>query len=267
MTTAITAGLTVNFFGGREPARADGEAQRPTPSRPRTHAATMATLMMATPITTGTAISRTLRGREPAVGKPRAGLHRTVRDIYGYAFRELLDEIGYWLVLGIVLSGVIAAALPPDIFERYLDDPLASMLVMLVIGIPLYTCASAATPVMATLVLKGLNPGAALVFLLAGPATSLGSITVLLKFLGARVVALYLASIAAVSLLAGFALNWTYQALAIDPRAIFGTANHLHSGTAQGREAGCSCSRCSCSACAAPMCRPSGSGCATASPA
>jgi HflK protein len=98
------------------------------------------------------------------------------------------------------------------------------MLVMLVIGIPLYTCASAATPVMATLVLKGLNPGAALVFLLAGPATSLASITVLWKFLGARALALYLASIAALALLAGFALNWTYQALAIDPRSTFGTA-------------------------------------------
>ena len=124
-----------------------------------------------------------------------------------YAFRELFDEISWWLVLGIVLSGVIAAALPPDIFERYLNDPWAAMLVMLIIGIPLYTCASAATPVMATLVLKGLNPGAALVFLLAGPATSLGSMTVWLKFLGLRVLTLYLASIAAVSLLAGVTLE------------------------------------------------------------
>ena len=72
--------------------------------------------------------------------------------------------------------------------------------------------------------MSGLNPGAALVFLLAGPATSISSITVLLKFLGARVLMLYLASIAVMSLLAGFALNWTYQALAIDPRATFGTA-------------------------------------------
>ena len=127
-------------------------------------------------------------------------------------------------MLGIALSGVIAATLPPGIFELYLDDPLVSMLLMLVIGIPLYTCASAATPVMATLVLKGLNPGAALVFLLAGPATSLASITVLWKFLGARTLALYLASIAVMALLAGFALNWTYEALAIDPRTTFGTA-------------------------------------------
>jgi HflK protein len=218
VTTAITAGLTTNFFGGGEPERAGTGAQPPE-----------ATTAADECCDDGHAHHHAHRqqdvsdAREPAVGKARAGL-RTVRDIYGYAFRELLDEIGYWLVLGIALSGVIAAALPPDIFELYLDNPLTSMLVMLVVGIPLYTCASAATPVMATLVLKGLNPGAALVFLLAGPATSLGSITVLSKFLGMRAMALYLASIAVMSLLAGFTLNWTYQALAIDPRAAFGTA-------------------------------------------
>ena len=218
VTTAITAGLATNFFGGREPDRAGGEARSPEGMKTADaccddgHAHHH-----------GQGQPELPAADEATVGKPRADLSRTVRDIYGYAFRDLLDEIAYWLVLGIVLSGVIAAVLPADIFERYLDDPLASMLVMLVVGIPLYTCASAATTVMATLVLKGLNPGAALVFLLAGPATSLSSITVLLKFLGARVVALYLASIAVVSLLAGFTLNWTYQALAIDPRAIFGT--------------------------------------------
>jgi HflK protein len=218
VATAITAGLSVNFLGGREhePAKARPPEAAPAAdeccdnghahAHPHAHA------------------RHQLEASESGVGISPAGVHRTVRDIYRYAFRDLLDEIAYWLVLGIVLSGVIAAALPPDIFERYLNNPFAAMLLMLVIGIPLYTCASAATPVMATLVLKGLNPGAALVFLLAGPATSLSSVTVLLKFLGVRAVALYLASIAVVSLLAGFTLNWTYQALAIDPRAIFGTA-------------------------------------------
>ena len=217
VTTAITAGLTTNFFGGREPERTDLGAP-PAAAKGADeccdddhghHSLHVRADVSEAP--------------GPA-GAGRARLLRTVQDIYGYAFRELLDEIGYWLVLGIALSGVIAAALPPDIFELYLDDPLISMLIMLFVGIPLYTCASAATPVLATLVLKGLNPGAALVFLLAGPATSLGSVTVLSKFLGARAMALYLASIAVVSLLAGFTLNWTYQALAIDPRATFGTA-------------------------------------------
>src|ERR687892_498202 len=208
VTTAITAGLSVNFLGGRKADQAGAEAPRAADAC----------------CDDGHDHGRQAPAAETAAGFSRAGLQRTIRDIYRYAFRDLLDEITYWLVLGIVLSGVIAAALPADIFERYLNDPLAAMLVMLVIGIPLYTCASAATPVMATLVLKGLNPGAALVFLLAGPASSLGSISVISKYLGVRVLTLYLASIAAVSLLAGFMLDWTYQALAIDPRAVFGTA-------------------------------------------
>ncbi len=208
VTTAITAGLSVNILGGRDVESAGGAAPPAADACGDDHHAHHHHL------------------QPPAAVEAPAGpsLHRTVRGIYRYAFRELFDEITWWLVLGIVLSGVIAAALPPDIFERYLNDPWAAMLVMLIIGIPLYTCASAATPVMATLVLKGLNPGAALVFLLAGPATSLGSMTVVAKFLGLRVLTLYLASIAAVSLLAGVTLDWTYQALAIDPRAVFGTA-------------------------------------------
>jgi HflK protein len=216
VTTAITAGLTTNFFGGKEPEQTDGAPPRAKVADECCddgHAHHHLHLRPDRP-----------EAREGVIENGPARALRTVKDIYGYAFRELLDEIGHWLVLGIALSGVIAAALPAGIFERYLDDPLLSMLLMLVIGVPLYTCASAATPVMATLVLKGLNPGAALVFLLAGPATSLASITVLSKVLGARAMALYLGSIALVSLLAGFTLNWTYQALAIDPRAAFGTA-------------------------------------------
>jgi HflK protein len=218
VATAITAGLSVNFLGGREPAPTEAQQHGAAPAADECCDEDHAPAHVHVHSNHGADASA------PKIEATPAGLHRAIREIYRYAFRDLLDEIAYWLVLGIALSGVIAAALPPDIFERYLDNPTAAMLLMLVIGIPLYTCASAATPVMATLVLKGLNPGAALVFLLAGPATSLGSVTVLLKFLGVRAVALYLASIAAVSLLAGIMLNWTYQALAIDPRAAFGTA-------------------------------------------
>ena len=158
------------------------------------------------------------------IAEDGAGVWHAVKRIHQYAFRQLLDETGYWIVLGIVLSAVVAAALPPTFFERYLDNELASMLLMLLIGIPIYVCASEATPLAAALVMKGLNPGAALVFLLAGPATNIGSMVLLLKFLGARVMAIYLGSIVAVALLAGFALNWVYRAWGIDPRATFGTA-------------------------------------------
>src|SRR5262249_11420374 len=94
-------------------------------------------------------------------------------------------------------------------------------------GIPIYVCASEATPLAAALVIKGLNPGAALVFLLAGPATNVGSIVVLWRFLGARILAIYLGSIVGVALLAGFALNWVYRAGGGKPAAVFGRATAL----------------------------------------
>jgi len=147
-----------------------------------------------------------------------------LKRVHHYAFRQLLDDTGYWILLGIVLSALVAAALPPVFFERYLDNELVSMLVMLLIGIPIYVCASEATPVAAALVMKGLNPGAALVFLLVGPATNIGSMVLLTKFLGARIMAIYLGAIGAVALMAGFALNGVYHAWGLDPRATFGTA-------------------------------------------
>ncbi len=152
------------------------------------------------------------------------GLRDASVRVYRYAFHELLDDISYWLVLGMVLSGIVAAVLPADLIEQHLSGGLISMLAMLLISIPLYTCASSSTPLAAALVLKGLSPGAALVFLLAGPATNLSSLVVLLKALGTRVVAVYLSVVVGMALLAGWALDFAYSALAIHPRASFGTA-------------------------------------------
>jgi membrane protease subunit HflK len=98
---------------------------------------------------------------------------------------------------------------------------------MLLVGIPIYTCASASTPIAAALVLKGLDPGAALVFLLAGPATNIAAVIVLLKVLGRRVVAIYLATIAVVSVLAGYALNWIFERWQLDPVATIGSGAGL----------------------------------------
>jgi uncharacterized membrane protein YraQ (UPF0718 family) len=88
-------------------------------------------------------------------------------------------------MLGFVISGIITVMIPDAVFTRFLSGNL-SLLVMLVAGIPMYVCASASTPIAAAMLVKGLSPGAAIVFLLAGPATNLGSIMVLKKFLGSR---------------------------------------------------------------------------------
>ena len=213
MVTAVVAGLATNFFG--EARQASGRD-----SGVETEAPTSA----------ASAHSHCddhcddLRDEGPL---PWSQPWQAVAAVYRYAFRELLDETSYWLFLGILMSALVAVLLPPSFFAEYLSGEFSSMLVMLLIGIPIYTCASSSTPVAAAFVLKGLNPGAALVFLLAGPATNVGSLTVLLKFLGARVVAIYLGAIVVVTLTAGYALNWVYQTWAIDPRASFGAATEI----------------------------------------
>jgi HflK protein len=148
----------------------------------------------------------------------------TVSRIVRYGFRDLLDDVAWWLVLGLVLSAIVEVALPADLFEGIWGGGVTSMLLMLVLSIPLYTCAASSTPMAAALALKGLSPGAALVFLLAGPATNIGSLVVLLKILGMRAVGVYLAAVGIMTLAAGFALNALYQAWGIDPRLTFGTA-------------------------------------------
>jgi HflK protein len=138
----------------------------------------------------------------------------------GYAFGTLLDDLTPWFVLGFVISGLIMVLLPDGFFGEVLPTGWISMLTMLVIGVPMYICATASTPVAAALLAKGLDPGAALVLLLAGPATNIATIAVVSNFLGRRVLYVYLGGIAFFSLLLGFFVNWIYASFGIDPTSI-----------------------------------------------
>jgi uncharacterized membrane protein YraQ (UPF0718 family) len=146
----------------------------------------------------------------------RPSLSRRVKGGISYAFGDLLKDIGSWLLLGIVIAGVISYLVPDDFFTRYLGNELLSLLIMLVVGIPLYICASASTPVAAALVLKGLSPGAALVFLLAGPATNAATITVVARYFGRAATMLYLVSISLCSLGLGWLTNRLYAWSGLD---------------------------------------------------
>ena len=133
-----------------------------------------------------------------------------------YAFTDLLKDIGGWLLLGILIAGIISYCVPVDFVDRYLGGEYSSLLIMLIIGIPLYICASASTPIAAALVMKGLSPGAALVFLLAGPATNAATMTVIAKHLGKATTIAYVATIAICSLTAGWFVNRIYAWFSID---------------------------------------------------
>lgn len=133
-----------------------------------------------------------------------------------FAFDDLAADIGPWLLLGIGIAGLITALIPAGFIEAHLGSGIVPMIVMLAVGIPVFVCATASTPVVAALAAKGLSPGAALVFLLAGPVTNAATITVLGKILGKRVTAVYLATIAAASLGLGLFVDWLYLSLALD---------------------------------------------------
>ena len=147
-----------------------------------------------------------------------------------FAFGDLLKDIGGWLFFGVLLAGVISVFLSPEIVSRYLSNEYLSMLLMLAISVPLYVCATASTPIAAALALKGISPGAALVFLLAGPATNAAAITVIAKLIGRRATVVYVAVIVAMSFLAGIAVNALYGALGIDITGWLAASAHEEGG-------------------------------------
>ncbi|MFO7555430.1 MAG: SO_0444 family Cu/Zn efflux transporter [Desulfobacterales bacterium] len=144
-----------------------------------------------------------------------------------YAFVDLLGDIGKWFLLGIVLAGIITYLIPDSLFESYMTNNFLAMLVMLMAGIPMYVCATASTPIAAALVLKGLNPGAALVFLLAGPATNIATISMISGIFGKKSLLIYLGSIAICSIVLGLFTDLIYYGMGISATATVGQATDI----------------------------------------
>ena len=164
---------------------------------------------------------------QPEVHKGHHSFFEKLKAGLGYALFELWEDIAPWFLLGLLLAGVITALIPSELMTKHLGGGLPAMLIMLAVGIPLYICATASTPIAAALILKGVSPGAALVFLLAGPATNVTSLTVLFGLLGKRATAIYLASIAVVSVACGLALDQVYASFGISAQAMAGQAAEI----------------------------------------
>lgn len=143
-------------------------------------------------------------------------LLQRLRTGFSFSFNNLLADIGVLLLTGFLIAGIISYFVPAGYIEKNLGAGLVPMLIMLAVGIPVYVCATGSTPIVAALALKGLSPGAALIFLLAGPATNAATITVIANMLGKRIAVAYVATIALVALGLGFLVNTIYGLLSID---------------------------------------------------
>ena len=141
---------------------------------------------------------------DPPVKRPLA-LRRSA-DGVRYAFTKVLNDIGPWMLLGLVVAGVLVTWVPPEALADY-GGGWTAMLLMAVIGIPLYLCAQAATPIAAAMIVAGVSPGTALVFLLAAPMTSLPTLAVLRKEFGLAPVLVFVVAIGATAITAGLAVD------------------------------------------------------------
>ena len=136
-----------------------------------------------------------------------------IQEVFRYGFLELAEDVGKWLLIGVIIGGILTAVIPEDMLAGYLSNPFLHFLIMLILAIPLYICATGSIPIAAALIGKGFSPGAALVFLIAGPATNTVTLSFVYSKLGKRAFYLYLTSIIIVSILAGFLFNLLWKQL------------------------------------------------------
>ena len=128
-----------------------------------------------------------------------------------YGFVTLPRDIGSAIFVGLIIAALISAFVPDNFFAENLGTGLFAMIVMMFLGIPVYVCASASVPVAAALILKGVTPGAALVFLMTGPATNAASFVTIWKTMGRATAVTYILTVAACALLSGLLLDAVWR--------------------------------------------------------
>ena len=136
------------------------------------------------------------------IKKENIFISKTKQGVY-YASTKLIDDIIIWLFIGLIFASLVRTFLPEEFLLSY-GSGLPAMLLMIVISIPMYICATASTPIAAGFIMAGLSPGTALVFMMAGPATNISTLGVIRNEMGSAVLIRYLLGVALCAL--GFAL-------------------------------------------------------------
>jgi copper chaperone CopZ len=157
-----------------------------------------------------------------------------VLRVLRYGFVTLPRDIGKALVVGIVLSGLISALVEPNTLRAYLGTGFLPLLAAMAIGVPLYVCATASTPIALGLIHAGLSPGAALVFLVTGPATNGAALAALWKVLGRRTAIIYLATVAVCALGSGMLVDALVTSADIPASVFFSPQGEVAAASSEG---------------------------------
>lgn len=149
-----------------------------------------------------------------------------VMRVVNYAFGTLLADIAKPLFWGLILGALITVAIPSNLSEILVEYAWLSYVIVIIIAVPMYVCATASLPIAAGLMLSGVSAGAAFVFLSAGPATNTVTIGVVKKMLGTRSLYIYLGSIIIGSVLFGLGLDYLFTISNIDPKSLVAMGEH-----------------------------------------
>lgn len=164
---------------------------------------------------------------EPVHSVESVGFVGNVKEAVRYGFGELIYSVSGWILFGVFVGGVITYALPEAWVDRFLGSPTSAYLFMLVISAPMYVCATGSIPIAASLILKGVSPGAGLVFLVAGPATNTATMSFVGGKLGGRALAIYVFSILVTAFGFGIMLDLIWNATGRDLTMLSGGMNML----------------------------------------
>lgn len=106
---------------------------------------------------------------------------RKCTEALRYGLVDMVGNVGKWLVIGLVIAALITVLVPDELFLGLADYPLLAMLMMVVVSVPMYVCATGSIPIALSLIAKGLTPGVGFVLLMAGPAANFASMMILSK--------------------------------------------------------------------------------------
>ncbi len=166
---------------------------------------------------------------EPAPLPHGRGWGEGLRQALDYAFVDMMQDVGKWLVVGLLIAALITVAVPNEWLAALHDYKLLNMLIVLAVAIPMYVCATGSIPIAVSLMAKGLTPGAALVLLMAGPAVNSASMLVIGKVFGKRTLWLYLLSIIIGAMLFGLGIDYLLPQDWFAVQGAFATAGeHAH---------------------------------------
>ncbi|WP_303024017.1 permease, partial [Duncaniella muris] len=131
-----------------------------------------------------------------------------IRDALRYGYVDMIQNIGKWLIIGLVIAAAITVFVPDGFFTFFAGYPLLSMLTVVIVAVPMYVCSTGSIPIALSLIAKGLTPGVGFVLLMAGPAANFASMMILSKTIGRKSTYIYVGSVVLTATLLGLAIDY-----------------------------------------------------------